>query len=87
VGAVAGAVDRLGEVGEDDGVEKPREPRLPPEDPPPARAHAVSPVRSGMENTAVVVVSTSAIVAAESWRFMSCSSVGAVAPSGVLQGT
>jgi hypothetical protein len=61
-GAVAGAVDRLGEVGDEDGVEKPREPRLPPEDPPPARAHAVSLVMSGVESTPVVVASTRAIV-------------------------
>jgi hypothetical protein len=64
VGAVAGAVDRLGDVGDDDGDEKPREPRLPPEDPPPARAHAVSPVTSGAESTPMVVASISAIVVA-----------------------
>jgi len=72
VGDGAGAVGRLGDVGKDDGVEKPREPRLPPEDPPPARAHAVSPVTRGVESTPVVVASTSAIVVAASWRFMSC---------------
>jgi hypothetical protein len=66
VGAVVGAVDRLGEVGEDEGDEKPREPRLPPEEPPPARAHAASPVTSGAQSTPVVVASISAIVVAAS---------------------
>jgi hypothetical protein len=61
---VAGAVDRFGEVGDDDGDEKPREPRLPPEDPPPARAHAVSSMTSGVESTPVVVASRNAMVVA-----------------------
>jgi hypothetical protein len=66
VGAAAGAVDRFGEVGEDDGDENPREPRLPPDEPPPARAHAVSLAMSGVESTPIVVASRSAIVVAAS---------------------
>jgi hypothetical protein len=70
-GAGWGAVARLGDEGElgRDGAEKPRDPRLPPEDPPPARAQAVSPVRTGVESTsspAVVVPNMSAIVNAAS---------------------
>jgi hypothetical protein len=62
VGAALGAVDRVGALGDDGDDENPREPRLPPEDPPPARAHAVSSVTSGVESTPAVVASRSAMV-------------------------